>query len=259
MLEDESTVRLGFFFGILLTVAVAEVLRPRRPPPSRERWVSNFGIVLTDTVLTRLVLPAGVVGAALYAQRHQLGVFNLVSLPAWVEATAAFLLLDLAIYFQHRAFHAVPILWRMHRVHHSDLDFDFTTALRFHPFEILLSTLIKMALVAALGAPLLAVVAFEIVLSGAAMFNHSNVSIPPALERVLRLFIVTPDMHRVHHSIERRETDSNFGFNAPWWDRLFGTYLAQPRRGHGAMTIGIERFRDAADQRFDRLLLQPFR
>jgi sterol desaturase/sphingolipid hydroxylase (fatty acid hydroxylase superfamily) len=168
-------------------------------------------------------------------------------------------ILDLAIYLQHVLFHAVPALWRLHRMHHADLEFDVSTGLRFHPVEILLSTVIKLAVVAALGAPALAVVIFEVLLNATSMFNHSNVRVPLGIDRMLRWLVVTPDMHRVHHSITPRETNSNFGFNLPWWDRLFGTYRAQPQAGHEAMTIGIEQFRDVRELRLDRMLLQPFR
>ena len=188
------------------------------------------------------------------------GAFStLLALPAWVGVVASVVLLDLAIYFQHVLFHAVPVLWRLHRMHHADLDFDVTTGLRFHPIEILLSMVIKLAVVAALGAPALAVLIFEVLLNATSMFNHGNVRIPAGLDRVLRWVVVTPDMHRVHHSILSRETNSNFGFNLPWWDRLFGTYRAQPAAGHEGMTIGIEQFRDPRELRLDRMLLQPFR
>jgi sterol desaturase/sphingolipid hydroxylase (fatty acid hydroxylase superfamily) len=180
-------------------------------------------------------------------------------MPVWVAVPLAVVLLDLAIYFQHVTFHAVPTLWRLHRVHHADLDVDVTTGTRFHPLEILISTAIKCAAVAAIGAPAVAVLAFEVLLNATAMFNHANAGLPPALERWVRRFVVTPDMHRVHHSVVYNESSSNFGFNLPWWDRLFGTYRAQPAAGHAGMTIGIDAFRSPADLRLDRLLVQPFR
>ena len=183
------------------------------------------------------------------------GLFNILPLPAWLAIPAAVLLLDLTIYGQHVAFHAVPLLWRLHRMHHADLEFDVTTGLRFHPGEILLSMAIKFAAVAVLGAPPLAVLIFEILLNATSLFNHGNVRLPLGLDRILRLIVVTPDMHRVHHSIDRRETDSNFGFNVPWWDRLFGTYRAQPALGHERMTIGIDKFRDPRELRLDRMLV----
>jgi sterol desaturase/sphingolipid hydroxylase (fatty acid hydroxylase superfamily) len=182
-----------------------------------------------------------------------------VALPWGLATLLSVLLLDLAIYAQHVLFHAVPVLWRLHRMHHADLDIDVTTGVRFHPAEIVLSMLIKLAVVGLIGAPGAAVLIFEVLLNATSMFNHSNVAMPPAVDRIVRLLVVTPDMHRVHHSIERRETNSNFGFNFPWWDRLFGTYRPQPEQGHEGMTIGIEIFRDPAELRLDRMLLQPLR
>jgi sterol desaturase/sphingolipid hydroxylase (fatty acid hydroxylase superfamily) len=199
------------------------------------------------------------VGLALIANARALGLFNEVQLPAWIAVVASVILLDLAIYFQHVLFHAVPVLWRLHRMHHADLDIDVTTGLRFHPIEILLSMVIKLAVVIALGAPALAVLLFEVLLNATSLFNHSNVRIPERFDGVLRWVVVTPDMHRVHHSILLRETNSNFGFNLPWWDRLFGTYRPQPAAGQESMTIGIEQFRDPRELGLDRMLLQPFR
>ena len=214
---------------------------------------------MLDTVLGRIVAPTGAVGFALIAEERGWGLFNRVALPVWLELLLALFLLDLAIYLQHRLFHYVPVLWRLHRMHHADLDVDVTTGARFHPVEILLSLGIKFLVVVPLGAPPLAVLLFEIGLNGTSMFNHSNVRVAPAIERVLRWLVVTPDMHRVHHSIMRRETDSNFGFNFSWWDRLFGTYRHQPEAGHEAMTLGIDQFRDPRELRLDRMLAQPFR
>jgi len=182
---------------------------------------------------------------------------NALALPGWAAIAAGIALLDLAIYFQHVMFHAVPALWRLHRVHHADLDFDVTTGARFHPVEILISTAIKCAAIAALGAPVISVFVFEMLLNATAMFNHANASLPQRLERWLRWLVVTPDMHRVHHSVRYEESSSNFGFNLPWWDRLFGTYRARPRLGHDAMTIGVDAFRSPQDLRLDRLLVQP--
>ena len=209
--------------------------------------------------MTRIVAPTGAVGFALFAEAHGLGLFNVVAMPAWVEMVLALLTLDLAIYLQHRLFHYAPALWRLHRMHHSDLDLDVTTGARFHPIEILLSLGIKFVVIVPLGLSPLAVLLFEIGLNATSMFNHSNVRVSPAIDRVLRCLVVTPDMHRVHHSVVRRETDSNFGFNFPWWDRLFGTYRAQPEAGHDDMTIGIEQFREPSELRLDRMLTQPFR
>ena len=205
------------------------------------------------------LIPLLAVGVAGLAEARGWGLFNNLGLPAVLAVVASVILLDLAIYLQHVMFHAVPALWRLHRMHHADLDFDVTTGARFHPIEILLSMGLKMAVVAALGVPVLAVLIFEVLLNATSMFNHANVRIPPALDRLLRWFVVTPDMHRVHHSIRREETNSNFGFNLPWWDRLLGTYRAQPAAGHTDMTIGIEAFREAREQWLDRMLAQPFR
>jgi sterol desaturase/sphingolipid hydroxylase (fatty acid hydroxylase superfamily) len=212
-----------------------------------------------DTVMTRIIAPTGAVGFALFAEAHDLGLFNVVALPVWLELVLALLTLDLAIYLQHRLFHYAPVLWRLHRMHHADLEVDVTTGARFHPVEILLSLGIKFVVIVPLGIPPLAVLLFEIGLNATSMFNHSNVRVSPVIERVLRCLVVTPDMHRVHHSVVRRETDSNFGFNFPWWDRLFGTYRAQPEAGHDDMTIGIEQFREPTELRLDRMLTQPFR
>src|SRR5438552_18701534 len=214
---------------------------------------------MLDTVLGRIVAPTGAVGFALFAKERGWGLFNMVTLPAWLELLLALFLLDLAIYLQHRLFHYAPVLWRLHRMHHADLDVDVTTGARFHPVEILLSLAIKFGAITAIGAPPLGVFLFEVLLNATSMFNHSNIFIPPRLERVLRWMVVTPDMHRVHHSILRPETNSNFGFNLPIWDRLFRTYRAQPAAGHDGITLGIEQFRDAKELRLFRMLLQPFR
>jgi sterol desaturase/sphingolipid hydroxylase (fatty acid hydroxylase superfamily) len=223
------------------------------------RWPSNLGIVVVDTILVRLVFPVTAVGIASLAAARGFGLFNVIGLPFWVSVVASIVLLDLAIYLQHVLFHAVPALWRLHRMHHADLEFDVTTGLRFHPIEILLSMLIKFTVVVALGTPAVAVLIFEVLLNATSMFNHGNVRIHPGFDRILRWIVVTPEMHRVHHSIVARETNSNFGFNLPWWDRLFGTYRAQPEAGHEAMIIGIEQFRDRGELRLDRMLLQPLR
>jgi sterol desaturase/sphingolipid hydroxylase (fatty acid hydroxylase superfamily) len=199
------------------------------------------------------------VGFALLAQQRGWGLFNSAFLPVWAKCLIALVLLDLAIYLQHRIFHYVPVLWRLHRMHHADLNVDVTTGVRFHPVEILLSLGIKFLVIVPLGAPPLAVLAFEIGLNASSMFNHSNVQLAARIERWLRWIVVTPDMHRVHHSIVRREADSNFGFNFPWWDRLFKTYRAQPEAGHDSMTLGVQEFRDPKEFRLTRMLTQPFR
>jgi sterol desaturase/sphingolipid hydroxylase (fatty acid hydroxylase superfamily) len=260
-LQLEPVLRLGVFLGLFALLAVWEILGPRRARslPRVKRWPGNIGISLLAALLTRLVAPAGAVGFALLAGARSWGVLHQVQWPAWAEGLIAFILLDLAIYLQHRAVHALPMLWRFHRMHHADVELDVTSGARFHPVEILFSLGIKFLVITALGAPAVAVLLFEIVLNGTAMFNHSNVRLPRFADRALRLLVVTPDMHRVHHSVLRRETDSNFGFNLPWWDRLFGTYRPEPEAGHEGMTLGLDEFRDPKELRLDRLLTQPFR
>lgn len=258
---SEALIRSACFFSVLLAMALLEFVAPRRRPaiPRLLRWSNNLGVVVVDTVLVRLLFPAGAVGFALLAAERGWGLLRMMELPYWAGFALAVVVLDFVIYLQHVLFHAVPALWRLHRVHHADLDFDVTTGLRFHPLEILLSMGIKLAAIAALGPPAAAVLAFEVLLNATSMFNHGNVRLPQRIDRWLRWIVVTPDMHRVHHSIYRQETNSNFGFNLPWWDRMLGTYRAQPRDGHEAMTIGIEQFRTPADLRLDRMLLQPWR
>jgi len=242
-------------------MVVWEVLAPRRSQAigRLRRWPSNLGIVVIDTLLVRMAFPLAAVGVAVLAEARGWGLLQALTAPAWVTVPVSILLLDLAIYLQHVLFHAVPALWRLHRMHHADLEFDVTTGVRFHPIEILLSMAIKLGTVAALGAPAIAVLLFEVLLNGTSMFNHGNVRLPAHIDRVLRWIVVTPEMHRVHHSVVPHETNSNFGFNLPWWDRLSGTYRAQPAAGHDGMTIGIEQFRDPRELRLDRMLLQPFR
>jgi sterol desaturase/sphingolipid hydroxylase (fatty acid hydroxylase superfamily) len=257
----EATFRLGAFFGVLVTMALWEVVAPRRQRsyPRTLRWPSNLAIVALNTTLLRIFLPATAVSLALLGAKRGWGLLNNLPLPEWAATVASVVVLDLAIYLQHVMFHAVPALWRLHRMHHADLDFDVTTGARFHPIEIILSMLIKFGVVAALGASALSVLIFEVLLNATSMFNHGNVRIPAPLDRYLRWLMVTPDMHRVHHSIVVDETNSNFGFNLPWWDRLLGTYRSQPAAGHDGMTIGIEQFREARELWLDRMLLQPFR
>jgi sterol desaturase/sphingolipid hydroxylase (fatty acid hydroxylase superfamily) len=257
----EPAIRLGGFLGVLMVMALWEAVAPRRPQSIGRllRWPNNVGLVVLNTFVVRLLFPFAAVGTAFLAQTKGSGLFNIVPIPAWLAIPGAVVLLDLTIYGQHVMFHVVPLLWRLHRMHHADLEFDVTTGLRFHPGEIVVSMLIKLAAVLVLGAAPIAVLIFEIVLNATSMFNHGNVRLPAQLDRLLRLFVVTPDMHRVHHSIDRRETDSNFGFNVPWWDRLFGTYRAQPALGHDRMTLGIDRFREPRELWLDRMLWQPLR
>jgi len=258
---NEALIRGAVFIGVLAAMAIWEVLAPRRPQRVSRlvRWPNNLGIVVLNTVLLRLAVPTAAVGFALVAEAKGWGLFNAVAVPRAVAVVASVVALDFAIYLQHVLFHAVPALWRLHRMHHADLEFDVTTGLRFHPVEILLSMGIKLGVVAMLGPPALAVLIFEVLLNATAMFNHGNVRIPAGLDRLLRWIVVTPDMHRVHHSVRPAETNSNFGFNLPWWDRLLGTYRAQPAAGHEAMTIGIEQFRAPRELWLDRMLIQPAR
>lgn len=261
MESAEPLIRLSTFAGVFALMAVWEVLAPRRAQAvgRASRWPSNLGVVIIDTLALRILFPTAAVGVALLAQTRGWGLLNAISMPEWADILIAIVLLDLVIYAQHVLFHRVPVLWRLHRMHHSDVEFDVTTGIRFHPIEILLSMLIKLAAVVALGAPAVAVLLFEVLLNATTMFNHANARLPLGLDRVLRRVLVTPDMHRVHHSVVVAETNSNFGFNLPIWDRLFGTYRAQPAAGHDAMTIGVRDFRDPHDLRLDRMLLQPFR
>ncbi len=261
ILQSEPVIRLSFFLGVFAVVAVWESAAPRRTRfLSRwRRWPSNLGIVVLNTVVLRLLFPVAGVGVALAASASGWGLFHLIDLPLWLEALLAVALLDAAIYLQHVMFHAVPVLWRLHRMHHADLDYDVTTGARFHPLEIILSMGIKLAVVASLGASPVAVILFEVLLNATAMFNHGNIRLATAFDAFLRLIVVTPDMHRVHHSVVPAEANSNFGFNLPWWDRLFGTYRAQPEAGHEGMDIGINDFRDPSEQRLDKMLLQPLR
>jgi sterol desaturase/sphingolipid hydroxylase (fatty acid hydroxylase superfamily) len=257
----ELVIRLGAALGVFAAMALWEVLAPRRAMSigRARRWPGNLGILVLDALTVRLLIPVAAVGTAVIAAGNGWGLLNITPWPAWLEILLGFFILDLAIYAQHWAFHKVPVLWRLHRMHHADLDIDVSTGLRFHPIEIVLSMLIKMAVVVMVGIPAVAVVAFEVVLNATSMFNHSNAAMPAWLDRIVRLIVVTPDMHRVHHSVRRHETDSNFGFNLPWWDRVFGTYRSAPEAGHDRMTIGLPIFRDPKELRLDRLITQPFR
>lgn len=261
MLAYEPVIRLAAFSAVFALMAAWELFAPRRRQTIGRavRWPNNIGIVVIDTLVVRILFPTAAVGLALIAETRGWGLFNHLGLPWWTSIPLAVIALDLAIYLQHVLFHAVPALWRLHRMHHADLEFDVTTGVRFHPIEIVLSMAIKLGVVIALGTPAVAVLVFEVLLNATSMFNHGNVRIPARFDQILRWLVVTPEMHRVHHSIAPTETNSNFGFNLPWWDRLFGTYRAQPVAGHEAMTIGIEQFREPRELRLDRMLLQPFR
>ncbi len=260
LLANEPVLRLSAFLGIFALMAVWELLAPRRPLSVSKpgRWANNIGIVVVDTLTLRVLFPTLAVGVALWAESRGWGLFNLVEAPAWLAIPVAVLALDLLIYGQHVVTHKVPLLWRLHMMHHTDLDLDVTSGARFHPVEIVLSMLIKMAFVLLIGAPAVAVLIFEVLLNATAMFNHSNVRLPLELDRRLRLAVVTPDMHRVHHSVVRGETDSNYGFNLPWWDRIFGTYTDQPAAGHDGMTIGLPDYRDPRRLTLFKLLALPF-
>jgi len=257
----ELYLRIGAALGIFAAMALWEFVAPRRALSvgRLRRWPGNLGILVLDALLVRFLIPVAAAGTAAIAAQRGWGFLNITPWPAWLEILLGFVALDLAVYAQHVVFHKVPWLWRLHRMHHADLDIDVSTGLRFHPIEIILSMLIKVAVVVLVGAPMVAVVAFEVVLNATSMFNHSNAAMPGWLDRRVRLVVVTPDMHRVHHSVKRHETDSNYGFNLPWWDRLFRTYRALPEAGHDDMTIGLPIFRDPKESRLDRLVTQPFR
>ncbi|MEW6220195.1 MAG: sterol desaturase family protein [Thermodesulfobacteriota bacterium] len=260
-MESELIIRLGGFLGAFLACALWERLAPRRPLSAgrRLRWLANLGVTLLNSMALRLLFPVLAVGSAAAAAARGWGLLNNYPLPGWLAVITSLVLLDFVIYVQHVLFHTLPLLWRLHMVHHADLDVDVTTGLRFHPLEIMLSMLIKIATVLLIGAPVLSVLVFEVVLNATSIFNHSNAAMRPALDRVLRLLVVTPDMHRVHHSVTIRETNSNFGFNLPWWDRIMGTYRPQPVAGHTGMTIGLAQFRPPQPQGLGWMLLLPFR
>jgi sterol desaturase/sphingolipid hydroxylase (fatty acid hydroxylase superfamily) len=257
----EAWIRVGSFVLVFASMALWELAAPRRPQriARRKRWPGNLGVLAIDTLVVRLLFPAAAFGFALFAESRNWGLLAGLDAPQWLEIVLTVVVLDMAIYAQHVLFHHVPLLWRLHRMHHADLEFDVTTGVRFHPLEILLSLAIKLAVIAALGAPALGVLLFEVLLNATSMFTHGNVRVPATLDVLLRRLLVTPEMHRVHHSIARCETDSNFGFNLSWWDRLFGTYRPEPAAGHLHMVLGVPKFRTEADLRLDRMLLQPLR
>lgn len=259
--EFEPQVRLAAFFGIFISMAVLEFLIPRwsRRHSRTRRWTTNGAIVLLDSVVVRLIFPAAAVGAAAYAESQGWGVFRLAGFDPLLAGILAFIILDFAVWLEHVVSHKWPILWRIHKVHHADPDLDTTTGLRFHPIEIVISMIWKAAIVLALGAPVVAVLLFEIVLNGAAMFNHGNIRLPKRLDAVLRLAIVTPDMHHIHHSVYQPETDSNYGFNLSLWDRIFGCYVDQPRGGHDGMITGLEEHQDEGPTQILWSLILPFR
>ena len=262
-MENEALIRFGIFLGLFALLAAVEALVPRRQrtQPRATRWITNWAIVILDTITLRalaVALPLLAVGAAIDAQAQGWGLMNAVAWPTWLKVLATVLIFDFAIWLQHVITHKIPILWRIHRVHHADRDIDVTTAIRFHPVEIALSMLLKIGLVYLLGPPALGIILFEIILNGTAMFNHANIKLPLRVDAVVRQVLVTPDMHRVHHSIERHEHDSNYGFALSIWDRLFRTYIPQPERGHEEMTIGLE-WQDDRPSQLGWSLALPFR
>ena len=262
ILANEKQIRMGFFFGVLVIMALWEIAAPRRKLTVSKtlRWTNNIGLVFFNSFILRILFPAAAVGVAISAKEQGLGLFNVYAVSPYIAVAASVIIMDFVIYLQHVMVHAVPVLWRLHRVHHADPDYDVTTGARFHTFEIILSMLIKFATILLLGPPVIAVILFEIILNATAMFNHSNIGLPAGLDRALRWFLVTPDMHRVHHSVEDDEANSNFGFSLTWWDRIFGTYRDQPRGGHQGMTIGIHKYRDTKDVSWlTGMLTLPFR
>jgi sterol desaturase/sphingolipid hydroxylase (fatty acid hydroxylase superfamily) len=260
ILDHEIVIRLGFFLGILILMGLWEMVSPRRllSTSKRARWFCNLGLLIIDTAVLRVVLPVAAVGVAIFVEDRSWGILNNIALPYWMAILFGVIGLDFVIYLQHAMFHAIPAFWRLHMMHHTDLDFDTTTGVRFHPIEILLSMVIKIAAVMVMGASATAVLIFEVLLNATSLFNHGNVRLPSHVDWVLRLFVVTPEMHRVHHSVVIRETNSNFGFNLPWWDRILGTYRDQPAAGHEGMTIGLSHFRDQNALTLPFLLILPF-
>ncbi|MCP4186777.1 MAG: sterol desaturase family protein [Gammaproteobacteria bacterium] len=259
--DNEVSIRLIFFFGIFAIDAIWEIRSPRRNLSVSKtiRWANNLGLVFLNSLILRLLFPTAAVGVAIVVDERNWGLLNVYELPFALSVVITIVAMDFIIYLQHVMVHAIPVLWRLHRVHHADLDYDVTTGSRFHPVEIILSMLIKFATIVLLGAPAVAVIMFELILNATAMFNHGNLKLPKSIDRVLRLFLVTPDMHRVHHSVEDDEANSNFGFSLPWWDRLFGTYRDQPKGGHESMTIGIHKYRDTNQVvQLPGMLMLPF-
>lgn len=261
LINHEVAVRLGCFFAVLLTMMALEIRIPRRQLiiPRERRWPNNLGLVVFNSLLLRLLFPTAAAGMAAYSEQEKLGLFNQLAVAHWIVVVICIIALDMVIYWQHVMFHRFPLLWRLHKVHHADLDYDVTTGSRFHPIEIVLSMLIKFATILILGIPMVAVILFEIILNAMAMFNHSNIRLPHTWDALLRKLIVTPDMHRVHHSRITTETHSNFGFNLSVWDRLFATYRAQPSAGHDHIAIGLPNYDNPTEVvALKGLLIMPF-
>lgn len=257
----ELTIRLSFFFSILLTMMVWEIFAPRRKQKvsKKIRWVNNISLIVINSIIIRLLFPAAAVGIALWCSQNHLGLLNALDIPQWLKIIIAFLVLDLAIYLQHVLFHYLPIFWKVHKVHHADLDFDVTTGLRFHPIEIILSMLIKFMVIIFIGASIESVIIFEIVLNATSMFNHSNIKLPLMIDKYLRYFIITPDMHRIHHSVIPKETNSNFGFNLSLWDRILATYRANAINNQTTMDIGLSEYRNISQtQNLLGMIKMPF-
>lgn len=262
---SEAFIRLAAFFSIFTLMAAYELWSPRLERPEMigalksKRWVTNISIVVLSSACLRIIFPLAAVGTAAWAAQNNFGLFHLMNIPIWLAALIAFIVLDFAVWLEHVASHKFSLLWRIHRMHHADQGFDLTTALRFHPLEIVLSMFWKAGVIILLGAPVGGVLIFEIVLNGMAMFNHANARLPDKIDRILRQMLVTPDMHRVHHSVVRAETDSNYGFNFSFWDRIFSTYTDQPKAGHDHMIIGLEDYQDHKNVNLIWALLLPFR
>ncbi|QUM76136.1 sterol desaturase family protein [Moritella sp. 24] len=261
LIANGNTLRASAFIGLLILLAISEYYKPKRPLTRSkwQRWSNNLAVVFINNLVLKLFVPFVAIDAAIFVEQQQWGLLSLTSLNSAVIIVTSVMLLDAAIYFQHKIFHQIPMLWRLHRMHHSDLDIDVTTAIRFHPIEIILSMFIKVAVIIAFGVPVVAVVLFELLLNLTAMFNHSNIRLPDKIDRFIRTILVTPDMHRIHHSTDSHETNHNFGFCLPWWDRLFGSYQAQPKLGHQKMEIGLPYFRDSKECKIQHMLTQPFR
>ena len=260
IIDHQLTIRLSSFFGILLFMAIWEMIAPRRVlrAPKTFRWMSNLLLTTLNSIIARFLFPLSAAALAVIGEERGWGIMGYFRVSSFTAGLFSIVLLDLAIYFQHLLFHKVRILWYIHGMHHTDLDIDVTTGARFHPIEILLSFLIKVGVILFIGTPAWSFLIFEIILNATSMFNHSNIFINVKIDRVLRFILVTPDMHRVHHSVIIREHDSNFSFSFSWWDRLFGTYLSQPKEGHDNMVIGLANFRDPKGLSLPRLIALPF-
>ena len=259
--DHESSIRLGVFIGVLAVMAILEVIAPRKKRVAARagRWLTNLGLIVIDTLALRFLMPLFAMGMAAIASDKGWGLLNMIDAPVWLEITLAVIVLDMLIYWQHVASHHIPLIWALHQVHHADRDIDATTGIRFHPLEILLSMGYKLICVMLLGPAVVAVFIFEVLLNACAMFNHANVKLPTALDRLIRLVLVTPDMHRVHHSVIPAETNSNYGFSLSIWDRVFGSYIAQPQKGHDGMTIGLSQYQTNEPSTLKWCLLIPFK